>query len=266
MADIKVMKKIFEKVDSGMQAAIVTIIKCSGSTPRQIGTSMGVLEDGSIIGTIGGGPLENRVIDLTIEAIKGGKSKAHHLPLDSKGIEMLCGGDVDVFIDVFKQRPSLIIAGGGHVGYELYRAASLLDFDIIIFDDREEFLNEERFPLAKELVLGPMDEKLKDYKIDKNTYIVIVTRGHSLDQECLAEVVHADVKYIGSMGSNKKITVMMDNLKELGFSKEELSKIYAPIGLDIASNNPSEIAVSILGEILQIKNEGELKNRKQEVV
>ncbi len=265
MADINVMKNILREFDDGKEAAIVTITKSSGSTPRQIGTSMGVLEDKSIIGTIGGGALENRIIELAMEAIKEGTSKAHHLPLDSEGIEMICGGDVDIFIDVYKQKPVLLIAGGGHVAYELYRAASLLDFDIVIFDDRKEFLNYERFPLAKRLILGSMDEELKNYEMRKNTYIVIVTRGHSLDQECLEAVIHADVKYIGAMGSKRKIKIMMDNLKELGYTNEELNKVYAPIGLDIATNKPSEIAISILGEILQIKNEGELENRKQEL-
>ena len=265
MADIKVLKNVLQRVDDGMEAAIVTIIKSSGSTPRLIGTSMGVLDDESILGTIGGGALEKRVIELAIEAIKEGTSIAHHLPLDSEGIEMICGGNVDIFIHVYKQKPQLLIAGAGHVGYELYRAASLLDFDIIVFDDRKEFLNYERFPLVKKIVLGPMHEELKNYEIDKNSYIVIVTRGHSLDQECLEAVMHADVKYIGAMGSKRKIRIMMDNLKELGYSNEELSKIYAPIGLDIATNKPSEIAISILGEILQIKNEGELEYRKQEL-
>lgn len=265
MADINVMKKVLEKVDNGMEAAIVSITRSSGSTPRQVGTTFGVLGDGSIIGTIGGGALENRVMQLAKEAIEKGESIAHHLPLDSEGIKMVCGGDVDIFIDVFKKRPRLLISGGGHVGYELYRAASLLDFDIVVFDDREEFLNEERFPLAKEIILGPMNENLKKYKMTEDSYIVIVTRGHSLDQECLEAVIGADVKYIGAMGSKRKVIIMMDNLIELGFSKDDLSKIYAPIGLDIATNKPSEIAISILGEILQIKNEGELVNRKREV-
>lgn len=265
MADIYVMKRVLEKVENGIEAAIVSITKSSGSTPRQIGTTMGVFEDRSIVGTIGGGALENRVMDLALDAIEKGESIAHHLPLDSEGIKMVCGGDVDIFIDVFKKRPRLLISGGGHVGYELYRAASLLDFDIIVFDDREEFLNEERFPLAKELILGPMHENLKKYKMDEDTYIVIVTRGHSLDQECLEAVVGTKVKYIGAMGSKRKVIIMMDNLKESGYSNEELNKIYAPIGLDIATNKPSEIAISILGEILQIKNEGELVNRKREV-
>ncbi len=265
MADIYVIKKVLEKVESGIEAAIVSITKSSGSTPRQIGTTMGVFEDRSIVGTIGGGALENRVMDLAMEAIENGYSISHFLPLGSKGIEMVCGGDVEIFIDVYKKKPKLLISGGGHVGYELYRAASLLDFDIIVFDDREEFLNAERFPLAKELILGPMNENLKNYKMDDDTYIVIVTRGHSLDQECLEAVVRTNVKYIGAMGSERKVIIMMDNLKALGYSNEELNKIYAPIGLDIATNKPSEIAISILGEILQIKNEGELANRKREV-
>lgn len=265
MSDVLILKQILEKIETGMEAALVTITKSSGSTPRQIGTTMGVFEDKSIVGTIGGGAIENRVIDLAMEAIAEGRSISHFLPLDSKGIEMICGGDMEVFIDVYKKKPKLIISGGGHVGYEIYKAASLLDFDIVVLDDREEFLNAERYPYAKELILGPMNESLKNYNMCEDTYIVIVTRGHDFDQACLEAVIGANVKYIGAMGSKKKIILMMDNLKALGYSIEELNKIYAPIGLDIATNKPSEIAISILGEILQIKNEGKLVNRKREV-
>lgn len=265
MADIQVLKAVLEKVESGMEAAIVTITKSSGSTPRQIGTTMGVFENKSIVGTIGGGAIEYKIIDLAMKAIEDGNSISHFLPLDSEGIAMICGGDMEIFIDVYNKKPKLIISGGGHVGYEIYRAASLLDFDIIVLDDREELLSRERFPLARELILGNMSENLRKYKMSEDTYIVIVTRGHDFDQECLQAVIGANVKYIGAMGSKKKIITMMDNLKELGYSKEELNKIYAPIGLDIATNKPSEIAISILGEILQIKNEGKLVNRKQEV-
>jgi len=262
MADLSIMKNAIENIEVGKELAIATITKSEGSTPRGIGTSMIVLGDGSIQGTIGGGALEKHVIELCIEAIKEGQSKSVDLPLNSKGVEMICGGGVEIFIDVYKQKPKLLIVGGGHVGYALYKIASLMDFDIIIFEDREEFLTPERFPLAKKLVLGPLRETLRNYEIDENSYVVIVSRSHSTDQESLEEVVNSNAKYIGSMGSKRKIITMMKNLRELGFSDENLNKVYAPIGLDIAAEGPEELAMSIMSEILLVKNNGSLDHSK----
>lgn len=266
MADLEVLREVLELKKQRKEVAVATITRSSGSAPRGVGTMMGVLSDGRIIGTIGGGALENHIIDLSLEALKTGESKSYDLNLDDEEIKMICGGRVDVFIDVFKNRPKLMIFGGGHVGFAIYEQALLLDFDIAVFDDREEFLNKERFPFAEELVLGNIEESLEDYPIDDNTYIVVVTRGHKYDQAALEGVVDSDAKYIGAMGSKKKVIEMMENLKDKGFSTEKLNRIYAPIGLDIASQEPSEIAVSILGEILLIQNEGKENHRKLDLM
>lgn len=263
MGDLLVMKRVLEALDNGKELAVATIIKSEGSTPRGIGTMMAVLEDGSTHGTIGGGALEKHVIELCTEAIKTGKSESINLPLDAEALGMVCGGKVEVFIDVYKIKPKLLIIGGGHVGYAIYNIASLLNFDIVIFEDREEFLTQERFPLGKELVLGPINEKLRDYKIDNNTYIVIASRGHKCDEESLFEVINRDAKYIGVIGSKGKVITMMNNLRDKGISKENIDKVYAPIGLAISSGSPEEIAISIISEILLVKNNGELKHMKQ---
>lgn len=262
MADVSVLKETMKLINAREQVAIATITRATGSAPRGVGTMMGVLKDRKIIGTIGGGSLENHIIDLSVKALKSGKSESHNLRLDAKEIGMICGGEVDVFIDVYKNKPRLMIFGGGHVGFALYEQAILLDFDVAIFDDREEFLNQERFPQASELVLGDVEETAKDYKIDNNTYIVVVTRGHKCDQEALEMVVNSNAAYIGAMGSKKKVIEMMEHLKEKGFGGDVLKKVYAPIGLDIASEEPKEIAVSIMSEILLVKNKGNEKHRK----
>jgi xanthine dehydrogenase accessory factor len=262
MADRFVMKKALEEIERGKELAIATIISAKGSTPREVGAKMMVLADGSIHGTIGGGSLEKRVIDLCLEAIDEGKSYSVHLPLDTEGVEMICGGEVDVFIEVYKNKPKLLIAGGGHVGYAIYELATLLDFDIVVFEDREELLTKERFPKAYELVLGNIKDNLKDYPIDDNTYITIVTRGHVYDEECLEVVIGSNAKYIGAMGSKKKVITMMKNLKEKGIAQEQLDKAYAPIGLKLSDETPEEIAVSIISEILLVKNQGELIHMK----
>ena len=266
MGDIAVLKETMKLLAKNRQEiAIATITKATGSAPRGVGTMMGVMKDATIIGTIGGGALEKHVIDLSLEALETGESKSHSLNLDDEEIKMICGGAVDVFIDVYKNRSKLMIFGGGHVGYAIYKQALLLDFDIDIFDDREEFLNRERFLQANELFTEDLDEIFKNYQIDDNTYVIIVTRGHSHDEKALAHVVNSDAKYIGSMGSKKKILEMMKSLKEKGYSEENLSKVYAPVGLDIASEDPAEIAVSIMSEILLIKNEGSEAHRKMDL-
>jgi xanthine dehydrogenase accessory factor len=262
MGDVFVMRRALEEIQNGKELAIATITKSQGSAPRGKGAVMAVVEDRSIIGTIGGGAFENKVIELSLKAINNGESISLNLPLNSEGIEMTCGGEVDVFIDVYKKNPTLVIVGGGHVSYAVYKMASLLDFDIVIFEDRKEFLNEERFPLATKLVLGPIMENLKEYNIDENTYIVIASRGHKYDQDSLEVVAGSQAKYIGAMGSKKKVITMMENLKEKGISEEVLNKIYSPIGLKLSSGTPEEIAVSIIAEILMIKNEGTGKHMK----
>lgn len=262
MANRLIFKKVLEELEKGKELAIATIINAKGSTPRDIGAKMVVLADGSIYGTIGGGALEKHIIDLCIDAIGKGKSSSIHLPLNREGVEMICGGEVDVFIEVYKNKPKLLIAGGGHVGYAIYEVASLLDFDIVIFEDREEFLTKERFPKAYELVFGNIKDNLKDYPIDNNSYVVIVTRGHVYDEECLEAVIDSDAKYIGVMGSKKKVITMINNLKGKGIAEEKINKVYAPIGLKLSNGTPEEIGISILSEILLVKNQGELIHMK----
>lgn len=262
MADLIVMKKALEKIEEGRELAIATITKAEGSTPRREGAMMLVLKDGKIFGTVGGGSIENRIIELSMEAIKEGKSRGINIPLNESGVDMICGGEVDVFIDVYKNNPKLLIVGGGHVGQAIYNFASMLDFNIVIFDDREEFVNEERFPLAYELIHGDIIENLGNYPVDDNTYIVIVSRSHAYDEEALEVVVNSNAKYIGAMGSKKKVISMRGNLMEKGISEESLNKVYAPIGIKISSGTPEDIAFSILSEIQLVRNKGELIHMK----
>lgn len=261
MDKLSVMEKAVENLKNRKELAIVTITDAKGSTPRSLGSTMAVLKDGTIYGTIGGGSLERYIIDRALEYIKEGKSGNLNIPLNKEGVEMVCGGKVEVFINVYKNRPRLIIAGGGHVGLSIYKVASLLDFDIAIFEDRKEFLTWERFPQARELVLGEIGEKLSSYPIDNNTYIVIVTRGHKYDERVLEEVIYSEAKYIGAMGSRSKIKTIMDNLRAKNIPNDILNKVYAPIGLNICDGSPGEIAMAIMSEILMVKNGGKFHHR-----
>ena len=169
---------------------------------------------------------------------------------------MKCGGFVRVYIKIFAKREKLLIMGGGHLGAELYTLGKFLNKYVVIFEDREEFINKERFPKADELIFGKMEETVKNYSIDENSYIIIVTRGHENDKQCLKAILDKKIspKYIGIVGSKGKVISTYKELLSEGYSKEELKEIYSPIGLDISNSEPKEIALGIMAEIIAVKN------------
>lgn len=251
--EISILKKIEESLENGKRAALVTITEATGSTPRKGGTIMGVFED-ELMGTIGGGKIESVVIDKAKELLKTGESQTFEYNLTTTDeLKMNCGGTMKGFIKVFLPFPKLLICGAGHVGQKLFKVAKTLDFDLKIIDDREELKAD-----VPELTLGSFEDILTKERIDENTYIVIVTRGHLLDEAVLNLVKNRGAKYIGIIGSRRKITSLKETLEK---NEEIRDNIYAPIGLKLSNGTPEEIAIEILAEILKIKNNGELVHR-----
>lgn len=254
----KILKAVSSAVERGIETAVVTVLEVKGSSPGKEGSMMAVFSDGSILGTVGGGALEYEFIQEALKAIKENKSCEKSFELTEKGsLHMKCGGFVRAYIKVFAKREKLLIMGGGHLGAELYTLGKFLNKYVVIFDDREEFANRERFPEADEIILGKMKETVKNYSIDENSYIIIVTRGHENDKECLKAILDKKVspKYIGMVGSRGKVLSTYKELLDKGYLKEELKKIYSPIGLDISSSEPKEIALGIMAEITAVKNQ-----------
>ena len=254
----KILKAVSSAVEKGIETAVVTVLEVKGSSPGKEGSMMAVFSDGSILGTVGGGALEYEFIQEALKAIKENKSCEKSFELTEKGsLHMKCGGFVRAYIKVFAKREKLLIMGGGHLGAELYTLGKFLNKYVVIFDDREEFANKERFPEADEIILGKMKETVKNYSIDENSYIIIVTRGHENDKECLKAILDKKVfpKYIGMVGSRGKVLSTYKELLDEGYLKEELKKIYSPIGLDISSSEPKEIALGIMAEITAVKNQ-----------
>ena len=254
----KILKAVSSAVEKGIETAVVTVLEVKGSSPGKEGSMMAVFSDGSILGTVGGGALEYEFIQEALKAIKENKSYEKSFELTEKGsLHMKCGGFVRAYIKVFAKREKLLIMGGGHLGAELYTLGKFLNKYVVIFDDREEFANRERFHEADEIIFGKMEETVKNYSIDENSYIIIVTRGHENDKECLKAILDKKVspKYIGMVGSRGKVLSTYKELLDEGYSKEELKKIYSPIGLDISSSEPKEIALGIMAEITAVKNQ-----------
>jgi len=244
----------------GGEAALVTIVSAAGSTPREEGAKMLVKTDGSILGTIGGGSLESRVIEEAIKVIGQGKPKRLHISMTAKEVEaegMLCGGEVEVFIEPILTPPTLYIFGGGHISLPLARMGKLLGFKIAVIDDRAEFANADRFPEADSILAGDFAKVFPRLKIDKSSYIVIVTRNHQYDDMVLEWAVGTKAKYIGMIGSKAKTKAVFSHLLTKGITKERLDRVHAPIGLEIKAQTPEEIAVSILAEIIKVRRSPE---------
>lgn len=254
----KILKAVSSAVEKGIETAVVTVLEVKGSSPGKEGSMMAVFSDGSILGTVGGGALEYEFIQEALKAIKENKSCEKSFELTEKGsLHMKCGGFVRAYIKVFAKREKLLIMGGGHLGAELYTLGKFLNKYVVIFDDREEFANRKRFPEADEIIFGKMEETVKNYSVDENSYIIIVTRGHENDKECLKAILDKKVspKYIGMVGSRGKVLSTYKELLDEGYSKDELKKIYSPIGFDISSSEPKEIALGIMAEITAVKNQ-----------
>ncbi len=254
-----IFRRVLENLHADKSVALITVVESTGSTPSVPGAKMVVYENGSIEGTIGGGALEKKAIEDGLNAIKNHQCRFIERKLtnqDAEDLGMVCGGQVKLFIEPIIKAPNLLLVGGGHIAQEITKIAHPLNFHITVLDDRKDFANQENFPRADETICDEIVNALKDYPITSNTYIVIVTRGHAKDQEALQQVVDSSAAYIGMIGSQKKIETVFQNMRNEGHNEKQLEKVYAPIGLDLGGNTPAEIAVSIIAEIIQVKNRG----------
>jgi len=165
-------------------------------------------------------------------------------------------GSVELFLEVHKPPPTLLIAGAGHIALPLAQMGALLDFRVVVIDDRPTFANPERFPQADQVIAGGFTKTLRDFPIDKETHIVIITRGHQHDMESLRQVIYSPAAYIGMIGSRRRVKGVFKLLKDEGYSEESIARVHAPIGLEIGAKTPAEIALAIMGEIIRVRRGG----------
>ena len=232
-----------ELIDQKVPHIFATVVK-SEINEIKVGMKMISSANGHRIGCLGNTDLEASIQSESMEA----------LVQNSPHVFRWKGDDVWVFMDPVQPRPTLLIAGAGHVGQALCHLGEWLDFDIVVVDDRPDFASKERLPEAHQIVIGDIAEELRKYPIDNMTYVVIVTRGHRHDEEALYSVVESEACYVGLIGSRRKIKLIFDDLLDLGASEQTLSQVYAPIGLDINSKTVPEIAVSIAAQLIQRRN------------
>ena len=162
---------------------------------------------------------------------------------------------VEVLVEPILSEPTVYIFGGGHVSQQLAPLAKRVHFKVVVIDDREMFANKDRFPDADDILVSEFERCFETLSIDESSYIVIVTRGHLYDGVVLEEAVRTKARYVGMIGSKKKIRLLFENLQKKGISKETLDRVYAPIGMDIGSQTPEEIAVSIVAQLIKVRSQ-----------
>jgi xanthine dehydrogenase accessory factor len=252
---VEIYEEIVRLKKEGRPSALATIVQCIGSSPQKEGAKMLVRDDGSVVGTMGGGCLEAEVIQASVMTIKDGSPRTLPIELTERHGGLVCGGKVLVYIEPIIPEPRLIILGAGHVGKALARVAKFSGFKTTVVDDREEFANKENIPEADEMVVHDLGDVFSTVFADSGSYIVIATRGHTHDLDALKAALKTRAAYIGLLGSKRKRALLFKMLGEEGFSKEDVGRVITPVGLSIGSVTPEEIAISIMAQIIQKRRE-----------
>jgi len=240
---------------AGRRAALATIVHTNGSIPSYESSRMLVREDGSIAGTIGGGCVEAEVWAAAKEVMQkeAPRKMVFHLNNEaSYDNGLICGGTLEIFVEPILPQPMLYLFGGGHVSMAVAKAATAAGFGIGVVDDREAFANKERFPMALEIYTS-YEDAFQTIHPNAASYLVIVTRGHKEDMRVLAWAVRTEARYVGMIGSKRKVLSVYKALENDGYRPEEFERVYAPMGLEIGALSPEEIAVSIAAELVAVR-------------
>jgi xanthine dehydrogenase accessory factor len=239
----------------GIAAVLATVVEAGGNGRVTSGHQC-LVRDGRVHrATFHHEELQKAILREAEVRLREEKSKL--VPLDLP----LAGGKVEVFFEVMPSPPKLIVVGAGHIAVPLVTMAKVLDYYVVVIEDRILFANRERFPDADEILVGDMAETIKGITITPTTYIVLITRGHKYDEPCLREVIHGPAKYIGMIGSRRRVKACFQRFRdEEKISEEVLQRVHAPIGLDINTETPEEIALSILGEIIKVRRGGKARS------
>ena len=253
----EVFAALGEALSRGEEAALVTIVSSNGSTPQRVGAKMLVFGDGRIVGTVGGGCYEHDAIGKARQVLQTRKATTVKYDLNDDFAEetgLVCGGQMEVFIEPIEAAPAVYIFGAGHVGYYLAKMAHDAGFGVHVIDDRAAFANTERFPFAASVVVDDIPAWLAQTQIPSTAYAVIVTRGHRNDLDALRALAPRDLRYIGLIGSRAKVARLYEQLlAESNVDPALLERIHAPIGLDLGAVTPQEIAVSITAELIAVR-------------
>ena len=251
----QLVEELIQIREQGAAAVLATVVETGANGGLEAGDKC-LIRDGKITtGTIRHEGLCQAI--LREAQLRLGEEKSKLVALELPEV----GSKVEVFFEVMPSPPKLIVVGAGHIAVPLVKFAKILDFHVTVIEDRILFANRERFPDADEILVGDMALTLKGLPITPSTYIVLITRGHKYDEPCLREIIHSPAKYIGMIGSRRRIKACFERFRdEEKIAEEVIQRVYAPIGLDISTETPEEIALSILAEIIKVRRGGKAQS------
>jgi xanthine dehydrogenase accessory factor len=258
MNDTDFYRRIVDALESGQSAWLATLISTDGSTPQKAGAKMLIFADGTGFGTIGGGDVEHKLI-ADVAAAKQSAPFMIRYSLNaeqqtSNDPNMMCGGFVSFFVEPLASPSQLYIVGAGHCGIELSQLAARIGFSVTVLDTRREWANPELHPSAKCVVCASYNDVIQHISFSPLTFIVIMTHGHEHDEQVLRACLKPEAAYIGVIGSHRKAKVLRSKLEAGGYSSEQLARVHCPVGLDINSHTPAEIAISIAAQLIAVRN------------
>ncbi len=252
---LEIYQELVNLISKGERAVLATVISSRGSAPRKAGAKMLIKEDGTFVGTIGGGGTEHQIRKKVSEVMKSGQPQIVSFDLSGRdeAIAMICGGQMDVFLEPILPPETLYLFGAGHTSQSTAAMGKRLGIRVVVIDPRPEYNNSERFPNADSLIVEEYDSAFSKLSVDENSYIVIYTTGHIVDEQCLQFAAGTKAKYIGMIGSKKKAKEVKERLFQKGIPQQQLDRVHTPIGIEIGAETPEEIAISILAEIIKVK-------------
>jgi len=242
----------------GQKCALATIVQVNGSIPSYESAKLLVREDGSMLGTIGGGCVEAEVWNAAREVIATERPRNMNFSLGQDAAYdngLICGGQLSVFVEPVVPQPRAFIFGAGHISKSLSKVADLAGFATIIVDNREAFAHRDRFPEAAEIYAEEYEEIFPKLNIRDTSYLIIVTRGHRDDMRVLRWAVTTPARYIAMIGSKRKVIGVVKELEKEGVARSAFDRVFAPMGFDIGAITPEEIAVSVVAEMIAVRRD-----------
>ena len=251
---LEIYEELVHLLSRGEGAILATVISSEGSSPRKPGAKMLIRRNGTFIGTVGGGGVEEQVLKRASQVLASGKAEIIHLDLSGEGKEeMICGGRMSIFLEPVMPPETLYLFGAGHVSQSVAKVAKMLGLRIVVIDPRAELNNAQHFPDADLRIVDDYLSAFSKLNVERESYIVICTPRHISDEECLELALKTQARYIGMLASQRKVKEIREHLLSKGVPKDKLDAVYSPIGLDIGAETPQEIALSILAEIVKVR-------------
>ncbi len=248
---------ILDVLDSRTPAVLVTVISSSSDfADFPVGLKSVVHAGGRADPDLPAGPLADSIRATARQALSAGRVRLDQFALDGSAVDRRATGSLHVYFEPLAPVDRLIIVGAGHIAIPICRIASILGFEVTVIDDRSDYASAERFPEAAEVIAADFASALADLTIDASTYIILVTRAHAFDEQALQQIAASDARYIGMIGSRRRVLIVHQNLIDAGVSPDALHKVYAPLGIDLGAETVEEIALAAVAEVVNVRRGG----------